>query len=499
MNNPSDTEIEHTLHPLRWYGLIGGPLLALLIIAITPPHITTADGSALTLGMPGKVTAGLATWMAVWWLTEAISIYATALLPLAVLPLTGAQSIKATSAAYAHPLIFLFLGGFILALALERWRLHRRFALFILRIVGTEPRRLVGGFMLASAALSMWITNTATTIVMLPIALSVIALEPDSPHKKRFALCLLLGIAYAASIGGIGTIVGTTPNMFAVSFLENELGYSISFAQWMKIGVPLVVIFIPIIWFLMTRLLLPLPKRFSVEDDDNSSIDTTSEAWNRGAVLTLIIFILTALAWMTRPLLVTWPPLASLSDTGIAIIAALLLFAIPENIREKRFLIDWETAIKVPWGVLIIMGGGLALAGAIRQNGVAELLAYQLTAIGHVPPLLMTLMIVSLIMFLTELTSNVATTTALIPIVAAIATALGIEPLKLVIPATMAASCAFMLPVATPPNAIVFGSGMITIPAMARVGFWLNLTGIIVVTLLTHFALDLMLPGLLNQ
>ena len=492
-------EIDDNLHPLRWYGLIGGPLLALVIVIITPQQIITADGSALVLGLPGKITAGLATWMAVWWLTEAISIYATALLPLAVLPLSGSQGIKDTSAAYAHPLIFLFLGGFILALALERWRLHRRFALFILRIVGTEPRRLVGGFMIASATLSMWITNTATTIVMLPIALSVIAMEPDSPHKKRFALCLLLGIAYAASVGGIGTIVGTTPNMFAVSFIENELGHSISFAQWMKIGVPLVVVFVPIIWLLMTRVLLPLPKRFNVEDDDNSSIDTTSEAWNRGAVFTLIIFVLTALAWMTRPLLVSWPPLSQLSDTGIAIIAALLLFAIPENIRERRFLIDWETAIKVPWGVLIIMGGGLALAGAISQNGVAELLAYQLTAIGEVPPLVMTLMIVSLIMFLTELTSNVATTTALIPIVAAIATALGIEPLKLVIPATMAASCAFMLPVATPPNAIVFGSGMITIPAMARVGFWLNLSGVIVVTLLTHFTLDLMLPELLGQ
>jgi sodium-dependent dicarboxylate transporter 2/3/5 len=476
---------------LRWYGLLAGPLLALLAVALVPESIITIDGSTLVLGVPGKVTAGLAVWMATWWLTEAISIYATALLPLAVLPLTGAQSVSKAAQAYAHPLMFLFLGGFILALALERWHLHRRFALFILRIVGTQPRRLVGGFMIAAATMSMWITNTATTIVMLPIALSVVAMQPETAWKHRFAMCLLLGVAYSASIGGIGTIVGTTPNMFAVSFIENELKTVIGFSQWMVIGVPLVIVFVPVVWWLMTHVLLPLPK-----DQDNDAIDlnVSAEPWHRGAVLTLIIFATTALAWMGRPLLVKIPVLAHLSDTGIAIIAALILFVIPENIREKRFLMDWETALKVPWGVLLILGGGLCLAGAIQQNGVAQLLALQITAIGPVPPLVMTLLVVSLMMFLTELTSNVATTTALIPVVAATAVALNMEPLKLVIPATMAASCAFMLPVATPPNAIVFGSGMITIPAMAKVGFWLNLTGILIVSLICYFALDLALP-----
>lgn len=507
MNNHSNPEtgIRHPMANLRWYGLIGGPVLALLVALSVPAQITGISGDALMLGTPAKVTAGLACWMAVWWLTEAISIYATALLPLAVLPLTGAQSITEAANAYAHPLIFLFLGGFILALALEHWRLHRRFALFILRIVGTQPRRLVAGFMIASASMSMWITNTATTIVMLPIALSVLALQPDSPWKPRFAMCLLLGVAYSASIGGIGTIVGTTPNMFAVSFLQNELQTSISFAQWMVIGVPLVILFVPIVWWLMTHLLLPLPNTVeqapaTAEDRTPEhagyGLDTTPEPWTRGAALTLIIFTATALAWMARPLLAKLPLFTHLTDAGIAIISALLLFVIPENIREKRFLMDWETALKVPWGVLIILGGGLCLAGAIRANGIAELLAMQLTAMGQVPPLVMTLVVVSLIMFLTELTSNVATTTALIPIVAAIATALDMEPLKLVIPATMAASCAFMLPVATPPNAIVFGSGLITIPAMAKVGFWLNLTGILIVSMLCFFALDLATPML---
>lgn len=476
---------------LRWYGLVGGPILALVAALSVPAEIVTTTGQALALGYPGKVTAGLAVWMACWWLTEAISIYATALLPLAILPLSGAQSVDRVAEAYAHPLIFLFLGGFIVALALERWHLHKRFALFILRLVGTEPRRLVAGFMIAAATMSMWITNTATTIVMLPIALSVLAMQPETPWKPRFAMCLLLGVAYAASIGGIGTIVGTTPNMFAVSFLENELALSISFAHWMLIGVPLVLLFVPIVWWMMTRLLLPLP---ASAGKDSADLDVSPDPWDRGAVITLVIFVLTAAAWMGRPLLVKIPAFAHLTDAGVAIISALLLFIIPENIRERRFLMDWETAIKVPWGVLIILGGGLCLAGAISQNGVAELLALQLTAIGQVPPLAMTMLVVTLMIFLTELTSNLATTTALIPIIAAIASALGMDPLKLIIPATLAASCAFMLPVATPPNAIVFGSGLISIPAMARTGFWLNVAGILTVSLLCYFALDLALP-----
>lgn len=497
MADDATTETQHPITNLRWYGLVGGPILAVIVALAVPAQIVGIDGSPLIIGVPGQVTSGLAVWMATWWLTEAISIYATALLPLAVLPLTGAQSIDDAATAYADPLIFLFLGGFILALALEHWHLHKRFALFILRIVGTQPRRLVAGFMIASATMSMWITNTATTIVMLPIALSVLALQEDSPWKPRFAMCLLLGVAYSASIGGMGTIVGTTPNMFAASFIENELGKTIGFAQWMLIGVPMVMVFIPVTWWLMTHILLPLPKSLPAGQRSNlSKLDISPDPWTRGAILTLIIFTLTALAWISRPLLAKLTIFAQLSDAGIAVISALLLFVIPENIRERRFLMNWETAIKVPWGVLIILGGGLCLAGAIRQNGVAELLALQITAIGQVPPLVMTLVVVSLIIFLTELTSNLATTTALIPIVAAIAMALGMEPLKLVIPATIAASCAFMLPVATPPNAIVFGTGLITIPAMARVGFWLNLCGIPIVSLVCYFAIDLLLPML---
>jgi solute carrier family 13 (sodium-dependent dicarboxylate transporter), member 2/3/5 len=478
------------IHLFRQLALLAGPLLAILVYSLIPERAAGLNGEEIVLGTAGRATAGMAVWMALWWLTEATSIYATALLPLALMPLTGASSIKETASAYAHPLIFLFLGGFILALALERWHLHRRFAIRVLKLIGTKPATLVGGFMFVSATLSMWITNTATTLVMLPILLSIISLlDKDSPHRKNFSLCLLLGVAYAASIGGIGTIIGTVPNMFTVSFIQNELGMDISFAKWMTIGLPIVVLFVPLVWWLLTRWIYPPGD----EAIDRSFLDETPEPWTMGAKLTLTIFLLTAACWICRPLLMKWPPLAGLSDTGIAIIAALLLFSIPVNLKQREFLMDWDTALKVPWGVLLLFGGGLALAGAIRANGVGELLANQLSMFQGVPPLVMTLMVVSLIIFLTELTSNTATTTALIPIFAVMAEGLGINPLAIILPATIAASCAFMLPVATPPNAIVFSSNLIRIPEMAKAGFWLNLTGILLISLLTQLALTYIL------
>ena len=478
------------IHLFRQLALLAGPLLAILVYSLVPERAAGLNGEEIVLGTAGRATAGMAAWMALWWLTEATSIYATALLPLALMPLTGASTIKETASAYAHPLIFLFLGGFILALALERWHLHRRFAIRVLKLIGTKPATLVGGFMFVAATLSMWITNTATTLVMLPILLSIISLlDKDSPHRKNFSLCLLLGVAYAASIGGIGTIIGTVPNMFTVSFIQSELDIDISFAQWMTIGLPIVVLFVPLVWWMLTQWIYPPGD----EAIDRSFLDEKPEPWTMGAKLTLTIFLLTAACWICRPLLIEWPPLSGLSDTGIAIIAALLLFSIPVNLKQREFLMDWDTALKVPWGVLILFGGGLALAGAIRANGVGELLANQLSILQGVPPLVMTLMVVSLIIFLTELTSNTATTTALIPIFAVMAEGLGINPLAIILPATIAASCAFMLPVATPPNAIVFSSNLISIPEMAKAGFWLNLTGILLISLLTQLTLTYIL------
>lgn len=484
------TAFRRNIQQLRSLALLAGPLLALLVFWLVPEQATNIDGSIIFLGTAGRITAGLTAWMALWWLTEATSIYATALLPLALMPLSGVSTIKETASAYAHPLIFLFLGGFILALALEKWHLHRRFAIAVLKLIGTKPATLVGGFMFISATLSMWITNTATTLVMLPILLSIISLQDkNSPHHKNFSLCLLLGVAYAASIGGIGTIVGTVPNMFTVSFIQNELGMDIGFAKWMTIGLPIVVLFVPLVWWLLTRWIYPPGDK----EIDPSFLNEKLEPWTVGAKLTLAIFLLTATCWICRPLLVQWPPLAALSDTGIAIIAALLLFTIPANIKQREFLMDWDTALKVPWGVLLLFGGGLALAAAIRSSGVGELLASQLVGLQGFPPIVMTLMVVTLIIFLTELTSNTATTTALIPIFAVMAEALGINPLAIILPATIAASCAFMLPVATPPNAIVFSSNLIRIPEMAKAGFWLNLTGILVISLLTQLLLPYIL------
>jgi solute carrier family 13 (sodium-dependent dicarboxylate transporter), member 2/3/5 len=476
--------IKSFVNNFRWIGLIGGPIFSLFIYFLVPESFVGLDNNPVSIGHAGKLTAALACWMAVWWLGESIPIYATAMLPLAVLPLGGARTMKETALGYAHPLIFLFIGGFMLALALERWQLHKRFALMVLRIIGTSPVRLVGGFMFVCATMSMWITNTATTLVMLPIALSVIRIyESQFPEKKNLALCLLLGIAYSASIGGIGTIVGTVPNIFTVSFLESEMGIQISFLQWMKIGVPVVVIFVPIVWLMLTRFIYPLDN----EAIDESVLDTKPEPWNNGSKLTLMIFFLTAFCWMFRPLLIKIDALQHLSDGGIAVIAALLLFIIPSNIKEKEFLIDWETAVRIPWGIVILLGGGISLATAISGNGVSELLASNLSGLEGIHPLLMSLAVVTLIIFLTEMTSNVATTTALIPMFAAMAVGLGIAPITIIIPATIAASCAFMLPVATPPNAIVFGSGLLHIPQMAKAGIWLNIIGIFVVTITSHF------------
>jgi len=475
--------------PVRLLALLVGPAIGAVAFWLTPAAAAAPDGSAIAIGLPGRVTAGLACWMAAWWLTEAIPVYATALLPLAVLPVSGARALTETASAYAHPLIFLFLGGFLLALGLERWGLHRRFAFAVLRLVGTGPRMLVGGFMLVSAVLSMWISNTATALVMLPIASSVIQLQDDdAPEKRNFALCLLLGVAYAASIGGVGTIVGTPPNLFTASFMARELDIHVSFARWMLVGVPIVVLFLPIAWLLLTRVLYPVGRA----PLSGVPLDVHAEPWTRGARLTLVIFLLTAAAWMFRPLLVELPGLDRLSDTGIAIIAALALFSIPVRPREGVFLLDWETAARAPWGVLILFGGGLALAGAISANGIGELLASSLAGLEGLPPLLLTMLVVALIIFLTELTSNTATTTALVPIFAAVAVGLGLEPLTIIVPAALAASCAFMLPVATPPNAIVYGSGMISTPDMARAGIWLNIIGIFLITLVTQITLGLL-------
>ncbi|MCB4823485.1 SLC13 family permease [Roseicella aerolata] len=443
--------------------------------------------------------AAVAVLMASWWVTEAIPIPATGLLPLILFPLLGIANIGQASAPYADPLIFLFLGGFLVALALERWNLHRRIALRTVALVGTRPPALVGGFMLATAFLSMWVSNTATAVMMLPIGLSVIALLEDGARQDGdgqdgqakaggFATALLLGIAYAASIGGLGTLIGTPPNALLAGFMSRTYGVEIGFAQWMVIGVPLVVLLLSCTWLLLTRLVFALPRG----DLGGASALLHAELGRLGPMSgpekrVAVVFAAMAALWVVRPLLGDLVP--GINDTGIAIAAALALFILPAGRGQGgAALLGWDAARRLPWGVLLLFGGGLSLAAAITRSGLAEWIGAALGGFGVLPVLIVVLVVTAAIVFLTELTSNTATAAAFLPLVASLAPALGADPFLLTIPTALAASCAFMMPVATPPNAIVYGSGHLTIAQMARAGFWLNLLSIAVIVGLAWLA-----------
>ncbi len=453
------------------------------------------------LSPEGWSTAGVAVLMAILWASEAIPVPATALLPLVLFPLLGIATIKSTSAPYAHPLIFLFLGGFLIALAMQRWNLHKRLALHIINIIGQRPQSLIIGFMLATAFLSMWVSNTATTMMMLPVALSITAViapvddnqEPDR-NIKHFCLCLMLGIAYSASIGGIATLVGTPPNALLAAFLSDTYGIKIGFAEWMMIGLPLVVILLPLAWLVLTRLVYPFD--LPVHEDSQGAISRHLE--DMGPLTfpekrVAVVAVLVALAWMSRPLLSGLSAFSGLTDTGIAITGALVLFFLPAGQGYPGPVIRWEDAKDLPWGVLLLFGGGLSLATAFSTTGLAIWLGAGIGTLEVSNVLVLILLTVALIIFLTELTSNTATTAAFLPVLGSIAIALDISPLQLCLSAAVAASCAFMLPVATPPNAIVFSSGHVTIAEMARAGLWLNIAAIAVITLLAGNILPIFL------
>lgn len=463
-------------------GLVLGPLLLVLTLVLPAP-----DG----MSDAAWAAAGLMLLMATWWSTEAIPIPATALLPILLVPALELGSVKEATAPYANPIIFLFLGGFTLGLAMQRWNLHRRIALHTLRSVGAKPRRQIAGFMIATAFLSMWVSNTATSIMMLPIGLSVIAMmgSGESEGQRRYATALLLAIAYSASIGGIATLIGTPPNALLAAYLSENQGVSIGFAQWMLIGVPVTVVMLTLTWWWLTR------TDFGIAADGNSGALIRDELkalgpLQHGEKLVAAVFVLTAAAWIFRPLLadelMPW-----LSDTGIAIAAAVAVFLIPVNVKERVFVLDWETAQSIPWGVLLLFGGGLAMAGVISSSGLAEWIAESLSVAGHLPAIVMIVLVAGVIIFLTEVTSNTATAAAFLPLLGALAISQELSPLLLTVPAAIAASCAFMMPVATPPNAIVFSSGHMKIQDMIRAGFALNIMGIIVVTIASYLLLGL--------
>lgn len=465
-------------------GLLLGPALLITMLLIDAPD-----------GLPPEawITASIGILMAVWWATEAVPIAVTALLPVVLFPMFGVSSIQDTTAPYANKVIFLFLGGFVVAFAMQRWNLHRRIALTVLQHAGGNGRSLVGGFMLASALISMWVMNTSTTMMLLPIAVSIITVihktvvSLDEKAKEDFQFSLLLGVAYGATIGGIATLVGTAPNAMFAAFMQENYGTSIDFSSWMLVGLPMSAMMLPLAWIALTRWVFKVD--FVTSGEGRATLKKMKDDMGTITVpekRVALVFLFMAFAWVFRPLLIKMPPLAALDDSLVAIAGAIVLFLVPSGREDDPLLLRWKYAEQLPWGVLLLFGGGLTLAGAVSRTGLAAWLGSSLHAVGTLPLVVIVIMAATLIIFLTELTSNIATTATFLPVVGAIAIEAGYDPIVLAVPVTLAASCAFMLPVATPPNAIVFGSGMLTIPKMARAGIVLNVVGIVVVSAVAY-------------
>jgi sodium-dependent dicarboxylate transporter 2/3/5 len=475
-------------------GLIVGPLLFILIMLTFSPEGLSSEGVAILAST---------AWIAVWWLTEAIPIPATALLPIILFPLTGGLDMGATTSAYGSDTIFLFLGGFVIALAMERWNLHKRIALTIVSIMGTNTDRIVLGFMVATGFLSMWISNTATAMMMVPIGLAIIYQVSESlkdnpqvdtsEENFPFAKALMLGIAYSASIGGMATLIGTPPNAILAGTVNEMYGVEISFASWMVFGVPFSWIFIIVAWFYLVKIAYPLkvkdmPGGTKIIDDEKKQLGQAS--YEEKAVF--IIFILAAFSWITRTFILNEIN-PNINDTTIAIFFGVLLFLIPSKNNKGGRLMNWEDAVKLPWGVLLLFGGGLAIAAGFTSSGLSEWIGNQLTGLQGIGLLFVVFLVSFLVLALTEITSNTATATMMFPIMGAVALALDVHPFVLMVAAALSASSAFMLPVATPPNAVVFGSGALRITDMAKTGFLLNIFAVIIITFTVYFLVPLAL------
>ena len=462
-------------------GFLFGVISAVVVLLFPTPE---------SLSYEAHKTAALFLLMGVWWATEAVPVPVTALVPLATFPVLGIVDIQAAANPYANKTIYLFFGGFLLATAIQKWDLHKRIALFVLENVGSNGASLVLGFMVTAALISMWVMNTATTIMLLPIGLAVITVVKETvkglseEETENFQLSLLLGIAYGATIGGMSTLIGTGPNGMLAAFMSDNYNLDISFVDWMKVGVPLSAVMLPSSWLILTRVIYPV--KFETSQETTDLLATMKQelgSFDGPEVKVFFVFVATALAWMFRTVIDDIPGLTGLSDAGIAMISALFLFLLPSGHEEKKgSLLQWQDAQEnVPWGLLVLFGGGLSLANAVQSTGLA-------IWIGNLIPsgisiVLIVILVVTLIIFLTELTSNMATTATFLPVVAALAIQSEFDPILVTAAVALAASCAFMLPVATPPNAIVFGSGLIKVPQMAKAGFLLNVLGIIVVSL----------------
>ncbi len=466
-------------------GLIAGPVLFIATLLWVRPE-----------GMSDEAIAVLAStlWIATWWITEAIPIAATSLLPIVLFPLTGALGLAETTVSFGHRYVFIYMGGFMLAIAIERWNLHRRIALSIINLIGTNIQYIILGFMIATAFLSMWISNTATSVMILPIGMAIIIQLKDNPETKEdenrlFGKALMLAIAYSASIGGIATLIGTPPNLVLAGILQELYQIEISFLSWLKFGLPISLTLLFISW----RYLTTVQFSFQQKSFPGGRAEIQRQLAKLGAISfeekrVLAVFILAAFAWITRSFLLN-RFLPALDDTIIAIMAGLVLFLIPASPKHQRKLLTWEEAVKLPWGILLLFGGGLAIAQGFRETGLAEWIGNQITVLQAAPLLLILLILVLSVNFLTEITSNLATTAMILPILASVALALDVHPYIFMVGATVAASCAFMLPVATPPNAVVFGSGYLRIPDMVKAGIWLNIISILLITAFTYFFL----------
>lgn len=469
---------------IRKLCLLAGPLLFIILQSIGKPQ-----------SMPPSAFDVLCVtiWMATWWVSEVVPIAVTALLPIILFPLTGALDIGSTTAAYGHKYIFLYLGGFMVAIAIENWNLHKRIALTIISIIGNKIKFIILGFMLATGFLSMWISNTATSVMMLPIGMAIISVMKDNPESPQyepevFGKALLLAIAYSASIGGIGTLIGTPPNLVFAGILEELYGVEIGFMQWMLLGFPIALILLFICWKYLTDYAF----RFEQAEFPGGKAEIEKLLNQLGKISVqekrvLTVFIVTALLWITRSFLIQ-PFLPAIDDTIIAIAAGITLFIIPSK-RGQRPLLTWEEAVKLPWGIILLFGGGMALAKGFGDTGLALWIGEQFSAFQNLPLFVLIILVVAAVNFLTEVTSNTATTAMLLPILAPMALTMGLHPYVLLISATLAASCAFMLPVATPPNAVVFGSGQLKISDMAWAGLWMNLMSVFLITVIVYFLL----------
>jgi sodium-dependent dicarboxylate transporter 2/3/5 len=474
------------MQPTKKIGLLLGPLLFFLI-QFSPLTLVSENGDAVI---------AVATWMVIWWITESVNIAVTALLPLILFPLLKVMPIAEVGANYGSPIIFLFFGGFILALALEKVNLHKRIALNIIKLTGITPNKVVLGFMIATAFMSMWISNTASTVVMLPIAISVIKLIIDDKDgftkgDQNFALSIMLGIAFAANAGGIATVIGTPPNSVLIGLLENQYNIQISFLTWMSFGLPFSIVMIFAVYLVLVKLMFPCKDIVFT-----SSVHLISEEIEKLGKISkeekrvLTIFAVTVFLWITRTIINSIFPDLKLSDTIISLFGAVSLFAIPMNFKKGIFILEWNDTQKLAWGILLLFGGGLALAKGMASSGLVALITTTISE-GNFNILLTVSLLIVLMLFMTELMSNVALVAVLAPVVAGIAIGLNIPILNLLIPVTMASSCAFMLPMATPPNAIVFASGYVKVNEMVKAGVILNVIAVVLLILYYQFVIPI--------